>query len=167
MATADRYLAEDEELLYETRQHWTTIIDDFLRLVLVAAVAGALVWALPTGEDWGRTAVWVVLGLAVIAAVWTWLVPLLLWRSALYFLTTKRLHERSGFLTKTGRSIPLSRVNDVSFTATLWQRIMRYGTLHVQSASEQGMMTFRRIPDPEGFKNRIYQALDALPRDAA
>jgi membrane protein YdbS with pleckstrin-like domain len=163
MAIADRFLAEDEELLYETRQHWTTMVSEFLLLLLIAAVAGVVIWLLPSDESWGETGVWVVLGLAAIAAIWVWLVPLLQWRATIYFLTTKRLHKRSGFLTKTGRSIPLSRVNDVSFTASLWERIMRYGTLNVQSASEQGKLTLKHVPDPEGFKNRVYQALDDLP----
>jgi uncharacterized membrane protein YdbT with pleckstrin-like domain len=126
-----------------------------------------VIWALPTGEGWGRIALWVVLGLAAIAAVSLWLVPLLQWRATLYFLTTKRLHKRSGFLNKTGRSIPLSRVNDVSFSASLWERIWRYGTLRVLSASEEGSMTLRHVPDPEGFKNRVHQALDDLPAQPA
>ncbi|MDT0445116.1 MULTISPECIES: PH domain-containing protein [unclassified Streptomyces] len=166
MATADRYLAEDEELIYETRQHWTTMISEFLVLCLVAVAAGAVIWVLPTDEDWGGTAVWVVLGAAAVAAVWWWLIPLLQWRATLYFLTTKRLHKRAGFLNKTGTSIPLSRVNDVSFSATLWERIMRYGTVRVQSASEHGMMTLRHVPEPEALKNVIYQALDGLDEDS-
>ncbi|WP_062210648.1 PH domain-containing protein [Streptomyces sp. NBRC 109706] len=162
MAYADRYLAEDEELLYETRQHWTTLVSEFLLLCVIIAVAGGLVWALPTDEDWGRTGVWVVLAVAGVAAVWLWLVPLLQWRATLYFLTTKRLHKRSGFLSKSGRSIPLARVNDVAFSASLWERIMRYGTVRVQSASEQGMMTLRHVPNPEALKNQVYQAIDGL-----
>ncbi|AEF41358.1 PH domain-containing protein [Hoyosella subflava] len=74
-------------------------------------------------------------------------------------LYTKRIYKRSGFLTKSGRSIPLIRVNDVSFKASLWERIMRYGTLTIQSASEQGKMTLRHVPDPEGLKARIYRAV--------
>ncbi|GAA3852644.1 PH domain-containing protein [Streptomyces sedi] len=162
MVYADRYLAEDEELVYETRQHWTTLVSEFLLLCLIIVLASAAIWALPTDEDWGGTAVWVVLGVAAIAAIWLWLVPLLQWRATIYFLTTKRLHKRSGFLSKRGRSIPLARVNDVSFSASLWERLMRYGTVRVQSASEQGMMTLRHVPDPEGLKSRVYQAIDGL-----
>ncbi|MFG2735669.1 PH domain-containing protein [Streptomyces harbinensis] len=157
MAYADRYLADDEELLYETRQHWTTLVSEFVQLVVIAAVAAVLTLII---GDLGSPVAWVVLGLAGIAIIWRWLVPMLQWRSTVYFLTTKRLHKRTGFLTKQGRSIPLSRVNDVSFSASLWERIMRYGTLHVQSASEQGKMTFKHVPSPEEFKNRVYEALD-------
>ncbi|MGW7292576.1 PH domain-containing protein [Streptomyces xiamenensis] len=157
MAYADRYLADDEELLYETRQHWTTLVSEFVQLVVIAAVAAVLTLII---GDLGSPVAWVVLGLAGIAIIWRWLVPMLQWRSTVYFLTTKRLHKRTGFLNKQGRSIPLSRVNDVSFSASLWERIMRYGTLHVQSASEQGKMTFKHVPSPEEFKNRVYEALD-------
>lgn len=167
MAIAERYLAEDEELVFSTRQHWTTLISEFLMLVLIMAATGGLLFVLPRDADWGRTATWVVLGAGVIAAVWLWLVPLLQWRSTVYVLTTKRLHKRSGFLTKAGRSIPLARVNDVSFSANLWQRIMRYGTLRVQSASEQGMMTLKHVPDPELLKSEIYRQLDGLAGDDA
>ncbi|UCM89331.1 PH domain-containing protein [Streptomyces marincola] len=162
MALADRYLADDEELLYETRQHWTTMVSEFLVLCLIAVVTGLVLWMLPGGEDWSATAVWVVLGAALVAAVRWWLVPLLQWRATVYFLTTKRLHKRAGFFHKTGTSIPLSRVNDVSFRATFWERVMRYGTVRVQSASEQGMLTLRHVPEPEDLKNRIYQAIDGV-----
>lgn len=159
MAYADRYLADDEELLYETRQHWTTLVSEFVQLVVIAAVAAVLTLII---GDLGSPVAWVVLGLTGIAIIWRWLIPMLQWRSTVYFLTTKRLHKRTGFLTKQGRSIPLSRVNDVSFSASLWERIMRYGTLHVQSASEQGKMTFKHVPSPEEFKNRVYEALDRV-----
>ncbi|WP_165985472.1 PH domain-containing protein [Streptomyces sp. YIM 98790] len=166
MPIADRYLAEDEELVYYTRQHWTTLVSEFVLLLLVVAVTGAVAWFLPD-EDWADTALWVVLGLGVLAALWLWLIPMLQWRSTVYVLTTRRLHKRSGFLTKAGRSIPLARVNDVAYSANLWERIMRYGTLTVQSASEQGKMTLRHVPDPEMFKSKIYQQLDQLDDEPA
>ncbi|MCE7080882.1 PH domain-containing protein [Streptomyces sp. ST2-7A] len=162
MPIADRYLGEDEELLYYTRQHWTTLVSEFLMLCLVAAVTGAVLWFLPSDEQWYDTAMWVVIGAGVVAACWVWLIPMLQWRSTVYVLTTKRLHKRMGFITKAGRSVPLSRVNDVSYSVNLWERIMRYGTLNVQSASEQGKMVMRHVPDPELFKSRIYQQLDRL-----
>lgn len=164
MPIADRYLAEDEQLLHVTRQHWTEMVSEFVVLCLVWAVAGAVIWTLPTGEDWASTGAYVVLGVAVLASVKWWLVPLLKWRSKLYILTTKRIYKRSGFLTKTSRSIPLLRVNDVAFKATLWERIMRYGTLTIQSASEHGTMTLRHVPRPEWFKTEVYRAVDEEQR---
>ncbi|NLU68501.1 PH domain-containing protein [Streptomyces sp. HNM0574] len=160
MAIAERYLADDEQLVHVTRQHWTEMVSEFVVLCLIWVAAAVLVWIVPSGEDWSATAFYIIVGLGLLASLKYWLVPLLKWRSKLYILTTKRIYKRSGFLTKTSRSIPLARVNDVGFKATLWERIMRYGTLTIQSASEHGMMTLRHVPQPEHFKAEIYRAVD-------
>lgn len=158
MGFADRYVAADEELVHATRQHWTELVGEFVILCLTWAAAGALLLLIPSDEDWGRIARYAVLALAAIISVWFWLIPLLRWRGDMYILTSKRIYKRSGFLTKTGHSIPLIRVNDVAFRATLWERIWRYGTLDIQSGGEHGMLRLKRVPDPEDFKAKINQA---------
>jgi uncharacterized membrane protein YdbT with pleckstrin-like domain len=163
MPTIDRYLAEDEELIHVTRQHWTQLVGEFAVLCLIWAIVGAAVWALPDGQDWARTGAYVVLGAGLLVSVWFWLVPLLKWRSTIYILTTRRIHMRAGFLAKTGRSIPLERVNDISFESSLWERIIRCGTLKIESGSEQGLMTLKHVPDPEGLKTMVYEAMDDEP----
>ncbi|MDT0308483.1 PH domain-containing protein [Streptomyces sp. DSM 44917] len=160
MSFGQRYLAEDEELVHATRQHWTEIVGEFFLLAVVWIVAGALLWVIPGDEDWGRVTTYVVVGAAVLATLVFWLIPLLTWRSTVYIVTTKRVYTRSGFLTKTGHSIPLTRVNDVAFRATLWERILREGTLTIQSASEHGMLALKHVPDPEGLKALIHSAAD-------
>ncbi|NJP68290.1 PH domain-containing protein [Streptomyces spiramenti] len=165
MPIADKYLADDEDLVFYTRQHWTTLVTEFLLLLVVIAGTTALMWVVPSEEEWSDAGRWVILGVGVVAALWFWLIPLLQWRSTVYVLTTKRLHKRTGFITKAGRSIPLTRINDVSYSVGLWERIMRYGTLHVQSASEQGKMTLRHVPDPELLKTKVYQQIDAIGQD--
>ncbi|PZG85471.1 hypothetical protein C1I97_33595 [Streptomyces sp. NTH33] len=136
------------------------MVGEFVVLVLVWAVAGALVWVIPSGQDWGTVARYGVLGLAVVVSVWFWLRPLLIWRSTVYIVTTKRVSVREGFLTKTGHSIPLARVNDVEFRATLWERVLREGTLTIQSGSEHGTLALKHVPDPEGLQGLIYAAVE-------
>jgi len=158
MPTVD-HLADDEELIYVTRQHWTQLVGEFMVLCVIWAVAIALLWVLPSGQ-WGRIGDYTVLGAALLGSLWFWLVPLLKWRGTVYILTTKRIHSRSGFLAKTGRSIPLIRVNDISFKVSLWERIIRTGTLKIESGSEQGLLTLKHVPDPEELKTKIYEAMD-------
>jgi uncharacterized membrane protein YdbT with pleckstrin-like domain len=160
MPSVDRYLTDDEELIHVTRQHWTQLVGEFVVLCLTWAVAGALLWVLPSGKSWTDAGIYVVLGAAVLVSLWFWLIPLLRWRGTLYILTTKRIHTRTGFLTKAGRSIPLTRVNDISFAASLWERIIRCGTLKIESGSEQGLLTLKHVPDPEGLKTMIYETMD-------
>jgi hypothetical protein len=54
----------------------------------------------------------------------------------------------------------LARVNDVEFRATLWERILREGTLTVQSGSEHGTLALKHVPDPEGLQSLIYAAVE-------
>ena len=59
--------------------------------------------------------------------------PYLRWRTTHYVVTTHRLLWRSGVLSRTGRDIGLSRITDVSYRQTLWQRVIRSGTVTLET----------------------------------
>ncbi|KOX20824.1 PH domain-containing protein [Nocardiopsis sp. NRRL B-16309] len=162
MAIADRYLSDDEELVHVARQHWTVLAGEFVALALIVAVVGAALWFLPWDQDWSLIAMAVVVGLGLVAALLFWLVPMLKWSTTVFILTNRRLMMRDGIISKQGRDMPLTRVNDVSFDISLWERLMRYGTLSVQSASEQEGMVLRRVPRPQWFQSEIYRQVNAV-----
>ncbi|RSO50545.1 hypothetical protein DMH15_01065 [Streptomyces sp. WAC 06725] len=166
MRPVTRHLAHGEELVYVTRQHWTRLVTNFAALVVIWVVAGLLWTVTAGGQGQSPGTDLLVAGAAVLATLWFWLLPVLTWRGTLYLVTTKRIYKRSGFLAKTGHSIPLTRVNDVSFRAALWERVVRKGTLYVQSASEHGLLVLTHVPDPEGLKDVIYRAVDEEQRRA-
>lgn len=162
MGIADRYLADDEEPVHVARQHWTLLAGETFLMLVILAVAGAGLWYLwLLDEPWAEIASYVVLGVAALALLLLWLVPLLVWRSTVYILTNRRLIKRYGVLSKHGRSVPLARINDVSFSKSLLGRIMRYGTLEVQSAGEQGLMTLEQVPRVEALQSLVYRQIDA------
>lgn len=107
MATGRRHLAGDEELIHSTRRHWTTVLDEFLALIVIAAVAAVVLWLLPPGEEWARWARYVVIAAAVAAAVALWLISLLRWWTNLYILSTARSRAPNG--ARPGRARPNSR----------------------------------------------------------
>ncbi|WP_052810116.1 PH domain-containing protein [Streptomonospora alba] len=167
MATGRRHLAGDEALIHSTRRHWTTVIDEFLALIVIAAVAAVVVWLLPPGEEWARWTRYLVIALAVVAAVVLWLVPLLGWWTNLYILSDRRLMNRHGLLTQHGRDIPLSRVNDVSYSMSLGDRMLGRGTLTVRSAAEQEGMELHDIPRVRWLQGEIYRAVEDAERREA
>ncbi len=67
-------------------------------------------------------------------------------------LTTQRSVTREGIGSEQGRPEPLTRVNGVSYGVSLWERLMRYGTLSVQPASVKESMTLQRVPRPQRFR---------------
>lgn len=164
MAIADRYLADDEELVHVARQHWTVLVGEFVALLLILAIVGTALWFLPWDQEWSMLVGAGVAVIGLIAALVFCLVPILKWSTTVYVLTNQRLMVREGLISKKGRSMPLVRVNDVSFDIGLWERLMRYGTLSIQSASEQESMTLQRVPRPQWFQAEIYQQVNAAQR---
>ena len=67
---------------------------------------------------------------------------------------------RVGVLTRTGRDVPLTRVNDVSFTETLLERVLRCGTLTVESAGERGQVVLTDVPRVAEVQRTLYELIE-------
>ena len=80
---------------------------------------------------------------------------MLRWRTTHYVITTHRLLFREGILSRRGRDIGLSRITDVSYRQTLWERIINSGTLTIESAGESGATVLKQIPDSEGVQQLL------------
>ena len=76
-------------------------------------------------------------------------------RTTHYVVTTHRLLFREGVLARRGRDLGLARITDVSYTQTLWERVIRSGTLTIETAGDGGATVLRQIPDSEGVQQLI------------
>jgi hypothetical protein len=56
--------------------------------------------------------------------------------------------------------MPLTRLNDVSFQHTVWERMLGCGTLVVESAGERGQLTLTDIPKVELVQRTLYRLSD-------
>jgi uncharacterized membrane protein YdbT with pleckstrin-like domain len=158
MAISAKLLGEGETVVLSVRTHWKALLVPALLAVLVliaAVIAGGL---LPGGDigRWLRYAVWVVAAIAILA--WTgW--PFLNWLTATYTVTNRRLITRQGVITRTGRDIPLVRINDVSYEHGLIDRVLGCGTLVVESAGERGQVVLPDVPHVEQVQLRMTELL--------
>ncbi|WP_226909481.1 PH domain-containing protein [Georgenia ruanii] len=96
----------------------------------------------------------------VVAVFGDW--PLLAWSRRTYTLTTERLATRAGVLRRSGRDIPLTRINDVAFEQGIVDRLVGAGTLKISAASEQGTLTFVDIPHVHQTSLRINEQVRAV-----
>jgi uncharacterized membrane protein YdbT with pleckstrin-like domain len=76
-------------------------------------------------------------------------------------LTTRRVIIRRGVLSRSGRDIPLTRVNDVSFQHSVIERALRCGTLTIESAGEHGQVVLPDVPRVETVQREVYRAVEA------
>jgi len=77
-----------------------------------------------------------------------------------YTLTDSKIEIDQGLISRTTRNILLRNIQDVSVTTTIPQRLLRFGNIVVDNASETGGMTvLRNIPDPRRHADQILREL--------
>jgi uncharacterized membrane protein YdbT with pleckstrin-like domain len=151
----DKLLAADEEVVLHLHPHWRTLVRPVLVFLLVTGVGGFGVAYF--AEPISRAAI-AAFALAVVAAWTVW--PVLRWAGTHVILTTHRVLIRTGVLSRSGRDVPLGRVNDVSFEHTLLERLLRSGTLTVESAGERGPIVLRDVPQVESVQATLYELIE-------
>ena len=154
MAKDDRLLADDEELVVDTHPHWKALLLPALAVPVLVGLASWGCFAMGdfSGREYARIAVIVV---AVLLLVWVSLLPWLRWRTTRFIVTSRRVVIRSGVVSRTGRDIPLTRVNDVTFTHGLLDRLLGCGTLLIESGGERGQLVVNEIPHVETVQRQL------------
>jgi membrane protein YdbS with pleckstrin-like domain len=143
-----KLLSDGERVIVSTRTHWKALVIPALVLIVTCAVAGFLLAVIPDG-DAHDILMWLIIVAAVVVIGWRSLWPLLNWFGASYTVTNRRLINRSGILTRTGRDIPLHRINDVRYEKGVLDRVLGCGTLVISDASEQGQSVLHDVPAVE------------------
>ena len=167
MSLPRKLMIDGEQIVETTRTHVKRLFLPFLVLLVVCVATGFLVAEI--GDKGDGKAGWVVIAIGAVLIVWGSLIPFLSWYLWTYTLTNKRIVEQKGILTRTGRIIPLSRVNDVAFEKNLNDRILGCGTLIIHDASEQAGLQLHDIPRVEAFHrtvtNLVFARHDAQRND--
>jgi uncharacterized membrane protein YdbT with pleckstrin-like domain len=155
----DASFADDERTVLLLHPHWKTLVRPLLVSVLVVIAVLVVIVIIPSGKAAAveRLAAGVV-GLLVLM-LWL-IVPLLRWRTTQYELTNRRLRMRAGVLTRHGRDIPLTRINDVSFEKGLLDRLLGCGRLVVESAGEHGQIRLTEIPHVEEVHSTLFRLVE-------
>lgn len=167
MALPRKLMIDGEQTVATTRTHVKVLFLPFAILLLVGLIEG-YVQAKVSG-DTNATVRWILVGIALVVVFFGTLLPFAKWFAWTYTLTNKRIVEQKGLLTRTGRVIPLSRINDVSFEKNLNDRILGCGTLIIHDASEQAGLKLKDIPHIEAFhrtvSNLVFEQHDKSARD--
>jgi uncharacterized membrane protein YdbT with pleckstrin-like domain len=152
-------LSEGEEVILDLHPHWGRLFVPVLVLLVACLLAGFGVALIPKGGG-QQIERWILIGVAVVVVIWLTILPYLRWLTTKYVLTTDRLVIRNGILARHGRDIPLNRINDVSFSETVLERMLRSGTLVVESAGDHGQISLTDVPRVEHVQREVYRMVD-------
>jgi uncharacterized membrane protein YdbT with pleckstrin-like domain len=159
MAYPSRLLLDGERVVLELHPHGKRLVVPVLALLLVLAATGYL---LAVAGD-GRLQVVVAAFAALLVGRFS-LVPFLRWRGTLFVVTDRRVVLRSGVLSRSGRDVLLSRINDITFSHSLVERLLGCGTLVVDAAGERGEVVLTAVPGVEQVQRTVHGlAARALP----
>ncbi|MGH3496160.1 MAG: PH domain-containing protein [Nocardioidaceae bacterium] len=161
MAVSRKFLTDGEDVVLSMRTHIKALAVPALILVLVCAATGFLIAVIPSGSA-HKWLVIVVLVIAVIILLWWVIAPFLRWMSTTYTVTTRRIVEQKGVFSRSGRVIPLQRVNDVAYEKGIFDRMLGCGTLSIRDASETGGMVLHDVPQVESVHHTISDLLFSL-----
>jgi uncharacterized membrane protein YdbT with pleckstrin-like domain len=156
----DDSLTNDENVVLHLHPHWKAIITPvFWTIVTLGGIAASAIM-LPGGG--GSNVLLVIIG-GVALALFLWLAfwPFLVWRSTHFVLTNERVLLREGVFNRHQRDIPLTRVNDVSSSQTLLDRVLGCGNLTVESAGERGQSILNDIPRVVQVQKVVYELVEA------
>ena len=157
MAISQKLLNDGEAVVISTRTHPKALLVPVLALVVLLAVGVAI--QTMVDQHVVTLVAWV---LVAAGAVWYVLRPFLVWASASYTFTDRRLITRTGVLTRRGHDIPLSRISDVASELGLVDRMLGCGTLIISDASTHGSVRLPDIPHVEDTQRRLNLLLSEL-----
>ena len=160
MSFPSRLLNDDEQVVVHTREHPKALLLPLVVLLLALAVA-VTAQSFGSGTAGGllHLVVWVLAGVAI---VWWVVRPLVMWATTTYTFTDRRMIQRSGFIAKSGRTIPLNRISGVDFEIGVVDRLFGCGTLVVSDASEQGRVELHDVPHVEEVQLKVADELHRL-----
>jgi uncharacterized membrane protein YdbT with pleckstrin-like domain len=160
VAYPDKVLANDEKVVEHLHPSWITLVPATLWLIVICAAAGAGIAYAP---DDGTARNVVIIGIIVVGFLllcWLTFTPWIQWRTTHYVFTTHRVLIRRGVLHRTGRDISYQRISDVSFSQSLWDRVVRAGTATIESAGEQGQEEMKNIPRSDDVQQMINRLIE-------
>ena len=90
----------------------------------------------------------------------------LAWRRREYILTDRRVVKQEGVFSVSSFDAPLDKINNVFHQQNLMGRLLKYGNVGLETASEQGTTTFDFLARPLDFKNAIVRQREMYSSDS-
>ena len=163
MPYPEKILADDEQVVERLHPHWITLVPATFWFLVICGLGGFALAEIynNVGKGTGRTAlVIIVIVVGFVLLCWLTFAPWLQWRTTHYVFTTHRVLIRRGVLRHTGRDISLQRINDVGFSQSLWERMVRAGTLSIESAGEQGQENLKDVPRSDQMQQTLNRLIE-------
>jgi membrane protein YdbS with pleckstrin-like domain len=163
-ADITRYLLPHETQTFTARQHPAVLAGPVITAVAGLTAAAIVALVISPGHEALSVAVWIAAGLLLLRAA----VRVASWLVDYFVVTSQRIMMLTGVFTRRMASIPLLRVNDISYDRSAIGRRLGYGEFHVRyGARNQVLQRIQYIPDPEEFYQHIREIFSGTAGESA
>lgn len=171
MKTEKIQLDEDEEILLQVRKHWFVLCMNVIGVIILAILplpffiiivqSTPLTTLIPINDAFVVTlyCAWLIIQWMILFSIWT------NYYLDVWTVTNKRLIaiDQQGFFRRTMSSFRLERMQDISVSVDgVLATFLDYGTLEIQTASEENLFKVTGIPSPADIKALIVNSSDNL-----
>ena len=158
-------LAENEEVLLVTRQHWIVLLAEILPetiLTIALVILISLIWLM-----WLPNPLVPFAYLLLLLPLFSLLRDVLVWSNRQYIVTNRRVIQIAGVINKDVTDSSLEKVNDVKLEQSFWGRLLNFGNIEILTASELGVNRFSHLGRPVNFKKAMLNAKEQLEQGPA
>lgn len=159
MVLSRRVLADGEEVVYEARPHWLVLGRPASALVVAVVALVAVAVAAPGTPIAVADAL---VGLAVVSALWL-ATRVLRWRHAVLAVTTLRVIERTGVLSRRGEEIRLDRIAELTYHQSLLGMLVGAGQVVLETGAGGGVV-LEAVRQPARLQSIITDQVAAYQR---
>jgi uncharacterized membrane protein YdbT with pleckstrin-like domain len=159
MGYIDQNLISGETVTYRARLHWTLFVKPALFSLVMAGVAGLLLYLYVNGRILDSSGVlrWIVGGMLAIAAIP--LIATAISRSSAEFaVTNKRVVLKTGFIKKKTAEMFLNKIESVAVDQTIPGRMFGYGTIVIRGTGGS-LEPFGGVSAPLEFRRQIQEQI--------
>ena len=157
MSFTKKQLLPGENLIVLARQHPLVLF----KPVLINAIALALLIGLSVYSE--QTWFLALYGIPLIYLIWRFLS----WHRKEYILTDRRVVLQEGVLSVSSFDASLDKINNVYHNQSFLGRLLNYGDVGLETASEVGTTTFELLSQPVNFKNSIVRQRELYRMDSS
>ena len=135
----------------------------FVKVGYALAALGALFLAAFTSVFLSS---WISVWLSVLIGLLLFLIPAyyhFMRKMVSYKLTESKLEIDEGFISRTTRSVPIRRIQDVTVSSTVLQRMLGFGNLTIDNASDDGgKVVMKNINTPKFYADVLLRQMRRL-----
>lgn len=143
-----------EQIMFEGHPSWRAILAFYLKGIAIAVVIVVILALI--GANTG-----IVVGALLIGSALTVLIGFIKRVSTRYTITNRRLNIKHGIISREVQEARLERVQDVSYSQSVFQRLLRVGDIDFDTASNDPTdFVFAGVDKPETVVEAVHRATE-------